>query len=62
MIDGLVRHGLVAPGKTVTVLQGAEIARPSWLSLSAGLSGGQVVEPIVGGCTVPVASGHIFLP
>jgi trans-2,3-dihydro-3-hydroxyanthranilate isomerase len=70
-ISHLVRHGTVAPGETVHVRQGVEIGRPSDLFLSASLrpiSGhstpgeNSVTDVRVGGSTVLVAKGRLFLP
>jgi len=72
-ISYLVRHGAVASGQTIHVRQGAEIARPSDLFLSARLrddsktmprahSGSGVTDVYVGGSTILVAKGRLFLP
>jgi trans-2,3-dihydro-3-hydroxyanthranilate isomerase len=69
-ISYLVRHGVVAPGETVHLRQGIEIGRPSDLFLSASLRGisvhpapGEsiVTDVRVGGSTVLVAKGRLFL-
>jgi len=60
-ISYLVRHGLRASGERLHLRQGIEIGRPSDLYLSAVLRDGRVSEVRVGGSTVPVAKGHIFL-
>lgn len=60
-IAWLVRHGLVPSGQTVILEQGIEILRPSRLHLQATLAGGKVTDVFVGGSTIPVASGHLFL-
>jgi trans-2,3-dihydro-3-hydroxyanthranilate isomerase len=41
--------------------QGIEINRPSDLYISANFENGKVSEVRVGGSTVPVAKGHLFL-
>lgn len=61
-ISYLVAQGLVTSGTTVHVLQGAEIQRPSDLFLSAKRSDTRVTDVRVGGSTVLVAKGQLFLP
>ena len=72
-ISFLVRHGAVAPNETIHVRQGVEIARPSDLFLTAGLEvdsdapgnfllEGRVTNVRVGGSTILVAKGRLFLP
>lgn len=72
-ISHLVHHGAVAPGKTIHLRQGVEIGRPSDLFLSAdiaaaeetpsrGPSEAKVTNVRVGGSTVLVAKGRLFLP
>jgi trans-2,3-dihydro-3-hydroxyanthranilate isomerase len=72
-ISYLVKHGAVTSGETIHVRQGVEILRPSDLYLSAerisssendSLSGSQtkVTNVRVGGSTILVATGRIFLP
>lgn len=70
-ISHLVRHGAVAPDQTIHLRQGVEMKRPSDLFLSAGLrqisehggaSEGSVSDVRVGGSTVLVAKGRLFLP
>jgi len=72
-ISYLVHYGAVASGETVRVRQGMEIARPSDLFLSARLapasgnpagshSRARVTEVRVGGSTILVAKGRLFLP
>ena len=72
-ISYLVRHGAVASGQTIHVRQGVEIARPSDLFLSARIkesfdlsaqipSRGEVADVRVGGSTILVAKGRLFLP
>jgi trans-2,3-dihydro-3-hydroxyanthranilate isomerase len=58
----LVRHGQVKSGETIVIKQGVEILRPSQLHVSAKLAGDKVSEVLVGGRTIPVASGRFFLP
>jgi trans-2,3-dihydro-3-hydroxyanthranilate isomerase len=61
-ISYLVRHGVVASGKTIVVEQGIEVLRPSHIHVSATLVEGAVTKVFVGGRTIPVASGRFFLP
>jgi trans-2,3-dihydro-3-hydroxyanthranilate isomerase len=57
----LVRHQIVAPGEKIHIRQGVEIGRTSDLYASANFVSGKVVEVRVGGSTVPVAKGRLFL-
>ena len=61
-IAWLVRHGLAPSGQPVLLEQGIEILRPSQIHLQATLSGSAVTDVFVGGRTIPVASGQLFLP
>jgi trans-2,3-dihydro-3-hydroxyanthranilate isomerase len=61
-ISYLVRHGVVASGKTIVVEQGIEVLRPSHIHVSATIVEGSVTKVFVGGRTIPVASGRFFLP
>jgi trans-2,3-dihydro-3-hydroxyanthranilate isomerase len=61
-ISYLVRYGLVAPGSQIHVRQGVEIGRASDLFLAADLVSGKVGNVRVGGSTVRVAKGQLFLP
>jgi len=61
-IAWLVRYGLVPSRQTILLEQGIEILRPSRLHLQATLADGKVSDVFVGGRTIPVASGHLFLP
>jgi trans-2,3-dihydro-3-hydroxyanthranilate isomerase len=72
-ISHLVRYGAVPSGATVHVRQGVEMGRPSDLFLSAKFQGdseeanftsqdGNVSDVRVGGSTILVAKGHLFLP
>jgi trans-2,3-dihydro-3-hydroxyanthranilate isomerase len=58
----LVRHGAATSGETVIFEQGVEMRRPSRLYLSARAVGDTVTEVFVGGRTIPVAIGRLFLP
>lgn len=57
----LVRHGLWPSGERLHLRQGIEIERPSDLYISAKIADGKVGEIRVGGSTVPVAKGRLFL-
>ncbi|HEY9125979.1 MAG TPA: PhzF family phenazine biosynthesis protein [Acidobacteriaceae bacterium] len=61
-ISYLVRHGAVASDAQVHLSQGIEIARPSDLYLRASLQEGKVTRVRVGGSTILVAKGQLFLP
>ncbi len=61
-ISYLVRHGLAEAGRRIHVQQGVEIGRTSDLFLSANFKSAKVTEVRVGGSTVPVAKGQLFLP
>lgn len=61
-IAWLVREGLVPADQLVNIAQGLEIHRPSELRVRASLEGGRVCDVRVGGSTIPVASGRLFLP
>ena len=61
-ISYLVGHGLVAPRQQIHVQQGVEIGRASDLFLAADLVSGKVSDVRVGGSTVRVAKGQLFLP
>ena len=61
-IAWLVRHGLVPSAEPVILEQGIEIHRPSRIHLRATRNGDSVTDVFVGGRTIPVAKGHLFLP
>ena len=54
----LVRYGKLAPGHTLTILQGAEMGRPSHLEVEVTQSGKKLV-PRVSGAAVKVFEGTI---
>lgn len=60
-ISYLVRYELWPSGTKLHLRQGVEMKRPSDLYISANLENGKVVEVRVGGSTVPVANGQLFL-
>jgi trans-2,3-dihydro-3-hydroxyanthranilate isomerase len=61
-ISYLVEHGTVASDAPVVVTQGVEIGRPSVIHLAARKLDTGVTDVRVGGSTVPVANGRLFLP
>jgi len=61
-ISYLVRHDLVAPDAMLHLRQGIEMERPSDLYLRAALEGEKVRRVRVGGSTILVAKGQLFLP
>ena len=58
----LVQRGAVAAGKRLHLRQGVEMGRPSDLYLSAQYASPKVSDVRVGGSTVLVAKGQLFLP
>ena len=62
MIAYLVRHGSAESGVEVVIKQGLEMGRPSRLVASALRVGDRITDVFVGGRTVPVASGRLFMP
>jgi trans-2,3-dihydro-3-hydroxyanthranilate isomerase len=61
-ISRLVRGDAVASGMRVHLRQGVEMGRPSDLYLSAQVQSAGVSDVRVGGSTVLVAKGKLFLP
>ena len=61
-ISFLVGHGAVGSDEKIVVTQGVEIGRPSEIHLAARRLDSGVTDVRVGGSTVPVANGRIFLP
>jgi len=61
-ISYLVKHGAVDSGVRVHLRQGVEMGRPSEIFLSARKQGTKVSDVRVGGGTVLVAKGRLFLP
>jgi trans-2,3-dihydro-3-hydroxyanthranilate isomerase len=57
----LVRHGVVDSGQQIILEQGIEMLRPSRIHLSAALEDDRITKVFVGGRTIPVASGRLFL-
>jgi len=58
----LVRHGLADSAEPVVIEQGMEMHRPSRIHARATIAGDSVSEVFVGGRTIPVAMGRLFLP
>ena len=58
----LVSRGIVPSGKRIHLRQGLEISRPSDLFLSARRDSAKITDIRVGGSTVLVAKGQLFLP
>ncbi len=58
----LVRHGLAASRQPIIIEQGIEMHRPSRIHARATILGDAVSEVFVGGRTIPVAMGRLFLP
>jgi trans-2,3-dihydro-3-hydroxyanthranilate isomerase len=58
----LVRHGLAASEQQIILEQGIEMLRPSRIHVSAASENDIVTKVFVGGRTIPVASGRLFLP
>jgi trans-2,3-dihydro-3-hydroxyanthranilate isomerase len=61
-ISYLVLRGIVDSGDRIHVRQGVEVARESHLFLSATLDTARITDVRVGGSTVRVANGRLFLP
>jgi trans-2,3-dihydro-3-hydroxyanthranilate isomerase len=61
-ISYLVEHGAVASDEPIVVHQGVEMGRPSEIHLAATKLDSGVTNVRVGGSTVPVANGRLFLP
>ncbi|MDQ2835415.1 MAG: PhzF family phenazine biosynthesis protein [Acidobacteriota bacterium] len=61
-ISYLVRHGVVPSGQSNIIEQGIEMHRPSRIHVRASLESGTVTGVFVGGRTIAVASGQLFLP
>jgi len=60
-ISYLVRHGIVAPQEEIHIRQGVEIMRASDLYASANSISGKITDVRMGGSTVHVAKGRLFL-
>ena len=60
-IAWLVKNGLVQSGAEATIMQGVEILRPSRITAQASFANASVHSVLVGGRTIPVATGSFFL-
>jgi len=58
----LVRHSLAASGQPTILEQGIEMLRPSRIYVRATFQNGNVTDVFVGGRTIPIANGRLFLP
>ena len=58
----LVRHGLAASNQPIVFEQGIEMLRPSRIYVQAASDGVRIRDVRVGGRTIPIASGRLFLP
>lgn len=58
----LVRHSAVGSGVPTVFEQGLEMRRPSRIHVRASRNGTQVENVFVGGRTIPIATGRLFLP
>ncbi len=57
----MVAHGIAQPGERALIEQGIEIRRPSRIFVSAGREGDRIVTVRVGGNSVEVIRGEVFL-
>jgi trans-2,3-dihydro-3-hydroxyanthranilate isomerase len=58
----LVHHSLASSGQPVVLEQGVEMLRPSRIHVQATSDRGRVTNVLVGGRTIPIATGRFFLP
>jgi trans-2,3-dihydro-3-hydroxyanthranilate isomerase len=58
----LVRHSLAASNQPVVFEQGIEMLRPSRIHVRASRDRDRVTDVYVGGRTIPIATGRLFLP
>jgi trans-2,3-dihydro-3-hydroxyanthranilate isomerase len=58
----LVQHGAAASSQEVVIEQGVEILRPGRIHVRASRNGTRIENVFVGGRTIPIATGRIFLP
>jgi len=61
-ISYLVNHGVVPSEALIVFEQGVEIERPGRIHAQATLAGTRVENVFVGGRTIPIATGRLFLP
>lgn len=57
----MVQYGVAAPGKKVAIEQGVECGRPSRIVVSAEKDGERITNVHVGGTSVVVMKGNLFL-
>jgi trans-2,3-dihydro-3-hydroxyanthranilate isomerase len=57
----LVHHSLAGSEQRVVIEQGIEMRRPSRIYVQASLENGRVTNVLVGGRTIPIATGRLFL-
>jgi trans-2,3-dihydro-3-hydroxyanthranilate isomerase len=58
----LVRHAAASSSQPTVIEQGVEMLRPSRIHVQATSSDGRVTDVRVGGRTIPIAMGRLFLP
>jgi trans-2,3-dihydro-3-hydroxyanthranilate isomerase len=58
----LMRHAAAASEQPVIIEQGVEMLRPSRIHTRATSAAGRILDVRVGGRTIPIASGRLFLP
>lgn len=61
-ISYLVRNGLAPSNQPIIFEQGVEMLRPSRIHVQATSQNGLVQDVHVGGRTIPIATGRLFLP
>jgi trans-2,3-dihydro-3-hydroxyanthranilate isomerase len=58
----LVHHSLASSEQPIVLEQGVEMLRPSRIYVQATSQNGRVTDVRVGGRTIPIATGRLFLP
>ena len=58
----VARAGLLAPGESRIVLQGAYVERPSMLAMSVTGTSDRIDDVLVGGPVQPVLRGELTMP
>jgi trans-2,3-dihydro-3-hydroxyanthranilate isomerase len=58
----LVHYSLAASGQLIVLEQGVEMLRPSRIHVQATAESGHIRNVRVGGRTIPIATGQLFLP
>jgi trans-2,3-dihydro-3-hydroxyanthranilate isomerase len=58
----LVKHGLAPSAQPIVIEQGIEMLRPSRIHVQATSDNGKIVDVLVGGRTILIATGRFFLP